>query len=167
VNRTRWIVALLVVLGVVIAFLMLRSPPAVDPAVEAPAGPRKAPPPPAVSHPAEITVLPIATDIAPLNSPEATAEDDLATLEILLAEFARNHGGHPVGENDEITASLLGKNPKRVAYLPAEGAHLNASGQLIDRWSTPYFFHQLSSSQTEIRSAGPDREMHTPDDVIR
>lgn len=114
-----------------------------------------------------IQVLDIATEIIPLNSTETTADDDLATIELLLSEFNKHQGGNPVGENDEITAALLGKNQKRVAYLPAKGNFLNASGQLIDRWGTPYFFHQLSAKQMEIRSAGPDREFYTTDDVIR
>jgi hypothetical protein len=125
--------------------------------------------PPKSSPPAEtpVTVLPIATDIIPLNSAESEPADDLATLEVILAEFRRNNGGNPVGENEEITASLLGRNAKRLAYLPAQGNFLNAAGQLIDRWGTPYFFHQLSGTQTEIRSAGPDRELNTADDLVR
>lgn len=115
----------------------------------------------------EITRLPIADDVPPLNSADTTADDDLATIELLFSEFRKHQGGNPIGENDEITASLLGRNPKHLAYLPAKGPHLNAAGQLIDRWGTPYFFHQLSGSETEIRSAGPDNEMNTPDDIAR
>jgi len=115
----------------------------------------------------EITRLPIADDVSSLNSADTTADDDLATIELLFSEFRKHQGGNPIGENDEITTSLLGGNPKHLAYLPDKGPHLNTSGQLIDRWGTPYFFHQLSGSQTEIRSAGPDKEMNTPDDLVR
>jgi len=119
------------------------------------------------SEPA-ITSLPIASDATTsLGSPDSTAEDDLSTLELLLTTYARHHHGNPVGENVEISAALLGKNPTRVAYLKSGGSFINASGQLIDRWGTPYFFHQLSAKQTEIRSAGPDRDFHTADDLVR
>jgi hypothetical protein len=43
---------------------------------------------------------------------------------------------------------------------------LNGDGELVDPWGTPYFFHQISSSDTEVRSAGPDRIMHTSDDIV-
>jgi hypothetical protein len=35
---------------------------------------------------------------------------------------------------------------------------------MCDRWGTPYFFHQVSKTEMEIRSAGPDRRMWTGDD---
>jgi hypothetical protein len=47
--------------------------------------------------------------------------------------------------------------------LPA-GNKVNEAGELTDRWGTAYFFHQLSSREMEIRSAGPDRKMWTEDD---
>jgi len=37
---------------------------------------------------------------------------------------------------------------------------------LIDRWGTPYFFHVLSNTGMEIRSAGQDGEFYTEDDAI-
>ena len=73
-------------------------------------------------------------------------------------------GGNPVGNNAEITAALLGANPKKAQLL--EGYRLNDKAELIDEWDTPYFFHQLSGKETEVRSAGPDRQMWTPDDIV-
>ena len=76
-------------------------------------------------------------------------------------------GGNPVGTNPEITAALNGKNPKQVKFLQAEaGMRINGNGELVDPWGTPLFFHQLSGSETEIRSAGPDRKMWTSDDLL-
>jgi hypothetical protein len=37
---------------------------------------------------------------------------------------------------------------------------------MIDRWGTPYFFHQISATSMEIHSAGPDRKMGTEDDIV-
>lgn len=114
-----------------------------------------------------VIALPIATEIIPPNSPDTTVDDDLGTLELVIGEFRKQNGGNPVGENVEIAAALLGDNPKKLAYLPSKGPFLNADGQLIDRWGTPYFFHQLSANETEILSAGPDRQFNTGDDVKR
>ncbi len=43
---------------------------------------------------------------------------------------------------------------------------INAGGELVYSWGTPFFFHQLSATQMEIRSAGPDRVMWTADDLV-
>lgn len=123
------------------------------------------PPPVPAPDPSPITALQVAETAATLNSSETLPADDLSTLDLLFSEFRKHHGGNPVGENEEITAALLGKNPKHLAYLPASGSFLDGAGKLIDRWGTPYVFHSLSASRTEIRSAGPDRELWTGDDV--
>jgi hypothetical protein len=125
-----------------------------------------APPPEISTPPQELVQLPITVEAAALNSPAQTAEDDIAILTSLLGEYRRHFGGNPTGDNDEITASLRGGNPKRLACLPADsGDAIDSGGRLIDRWGTPYFFHALSGREMEILSAGPDREFHTADDI--
>jgi hypothetical protein len=110
--------------------------------------------------------LPITQEAARLNSPGHSAEDDISILTSLLVEYRRHLGGNPVGDNEEIRASLSGANPKGFACLPLEGGgFLDNAGRLIDRWGTPYFFHALSGNEMEILSAGPDREFHTGDDI--
>jgi len=67
----------------------------------------------------------------------------------------------------EITAALNGGNPKQTQFTREDyGMSMNARGELIDPWGTPYFFHQLSGTEMEIRSAGPDRIMWTADDLV-
>ncbi len=83
-----------------------------------------------------------------------------------IREFGHRFGGNPVGTNAEITAALNGGNGKGVRFLDPADVRLNADGELLDPWQTPYFFHQLSASEMEVRSAGPDGEMWTPDDVL-
>lgn len=92
------------------------------------------------------------------NSALQAAGSSLRSYRIALQE-------NPVGTNAEITAVLLGKNPRAARYLPAN-ASLNAKGELTDRWHQPLFFHQLSAQVTEIRSAGPDQRMWTDDDEV-
>lgn len=113
----------------------------------------------------ETVILPVAENAASLNSPETTAEEDIATLGFLISNFRKHEGGNPVGENDEITAALLGKNAKGLGYLRRDSAYVNRSGQIIDRWGTPYFFHAVSAEKMEIISAGSDLRMHTADDI--
>lgn len=110
-------------------------------------------------------MLPVAETAASLNSQETPPEDDITTLDFLISQFRKHEGENPVGENDEITAALLGKNPKNLGYLRKDSAYIDPSGQLIDRWGTPYFFHAVSGKNMKIISAGPDLKHHTADDL--
>jgi len=84
-----------------------------------------------------------------------------------IRQYGKMFGGNPVGTNPEITAALAGNNPKGINFLKAEdGMRINGNGELVDPWGTPYFFHQLSGSDMEIHSAGPDGIMWTIDDLV-
>jgi hypothetical protein len=103
-----------------------------------------------------------------LNSPRTTIQRDMQILNgVLLAWQTNFHGqGNPVGENADITAALTGKNPLNFQFIRRDHPAINARGELCDRWGTPFFFHALSGTRMELRSAGPDRQMYTDDDVV-
>ncbi|MGB8169879.1 MAG: type II secretion system protein GspG [Chthoniobacteraceae bacterium] len=90
---------------------------------------------------------------------------DVDKVKLSLRDYRTIMGENPTGTNAEIAQALNGGNRKQ-ARLLQEGLTQNANGELVDRWGTPYFFHQLSKDQMQIRSAGPDRTMWTDDDVI-
>ena len=101
---------------------------------------------------------------APTSLPAGTVLENMRSA---IRDFGSMFGGHPVGTNEEITRALNGENPKQAKFLRSEaGMRLNEKGELIDPWGTPFFFHQLSGTQMEIRSAGPDRKMWTADDLV-
>jgi len=78
---------------------------------------------------------------AALNAADKTIAEDVDLLKNVFVSFRTGlKGGNPVGTNREIS-------------------------ELCDRWGTPFFFHQESAYAMGIRSAGPDREMYTEDDV--
>lgn len=102
------------------------------------------------------------------NAPSpARLRADLEDVQLALRDFRTGLGENPVGSNAEITRALLGDNLKQIKIPVPNGSQINAQGELCDRFGTPYFFHQLSGTQMEIRSAGPDRQMWTADDVQR
>ena len=91
----------------------------------------------------------------------------VANVRHAVRQYGEMFGGNPVGDNAEITGQLNGSNPRHINFISAEaGMRLNGNGELIDAWGTPYFFHQLSTSDMEIHSAGPDRVMWTYDDIV-
>jgi hypothetical protein len=102
-----------------------------------------------------------------LNSPAGDIRADLRIVNELFDQYrSATHGSNPVGENAEITAALAGKNKLGFAFIPPDHPAIDAKGELCDRWGTPFFFHSLSATQMEIRSAGPDRKMWTADDEV-
>lgn len=134
--------------------------------VVAPLAPTPRPAPPAGQPPASTSAgSPIADQ---LNAPGGTIAADLKILRDLFFTYQSNFPrlGNPVGENAEITAALLGDNPAKFAFIARNHRALNARGELCDRWGTPFRFHQVSGTQMEIRSAGPDRKFGTPDDAL-
>ena len=99
----------------------------------------------------------------PKLPPETVIENVRAAFRNFRARFASN----PVGTNEEITRALNGQNPGQSRFLRMEdGMRINAKGELIDTWGTPYFFHQLSGTEMEIHCAGSDKVMWTSDDLV-
>jgi len=90
---------------------------------------------------------------------------DLELLSEFLRVYSRAFSGNPVGDNADITAALTGQEGHKGRVFPP-GHRTIVNGQMVDRWGTPYWFHPNSSAQMEIRSAGPDRQLFTLDDVV-
>ncbi len=140
------------------------------PAALRPAAPDEAVAPNATSTPpAQVLNAAPTASLAVPETPESSSlpgETVLQHLRISFRQYAAAFGENPVGTNPEITSALQGENPKHINFLRADGNRVNANGELVDVWGTPYFFHQLSAHDMEIRSAGPDRVMYTGDDLV-
>jgi hypothetical protein len=120
------------------------------------------PPPPAIPPPVDHPML---ASTSKFQSPTSTADEDLEIVHAVLGNFRRAFEGNPVGENEEIFAALRGQNPKRIRFLPDTFPGLQKDGRVFDRWGTPWRFHALSGLEMDVRSAGPDREFGTTDDL--
>jgi len=127
----------------------------------------KAPVPPAPKS--AQSVVPTQTKATLPPQPDVGVENeaaaDLQRISRLLRDYRTLAGDNPIGSNAEIVQALAGDNLKHAKILPDELPR-NSNGELVDRWGTPYFFHQLSRNSMEIRSAGSDRRMWTSDDVF-
>jgi hypothetical protein len=106
-------------------------------------------------------------DFRVAGPPKIAPETVLENMRTAIRDYGSMFGGNPVGTNPEITAALNGNNPKQARLLQADaGMRINGNGELVDPWGTPFFFHQLSGTQMEIHSAGPDKTMWTSDDLV-
>jgi hypothetical protein len=101
-----------------------------------------------------------------LHDPQTPPEEDLRIVEEFLQTYGKAKGGHPIGENADITAALTGTQGHQGRVFPPSHRTIR-EGQLIDRWGSPYWFHPNAGHQMEIRSAGPDRQLFTGDDLVR
>jgi hypothetical protein len=111
---------------------------------------------------------PAAAALANYAKPDTTPRDDLRAVASVLDTFRLLAKGDalPLGSNEEISAALRGETRAKLALLPRDHPAFDAKGRIVDRWGTPLFFHAQSAKDIEVRSAGPDREMGTADDVV-
>ena len=72
----------------------------------------------------------------------------------------------PLGDNEDLVRALTGGNRYGDVFLATNDPSLNQRGQLVDRWGTPYHVHPRAADAIDIRSAGPDRILFTPDDLM-
>jgi hypothetical protein len=109
----------------------------------------------------------ILADYAKTNFPpenDLTLMSHLMDNSLLLLKSAANR---PLSANEDWADFLRGGNGAHERFLPDSHVALNAKGQLIDRWGTPLFFHALGNGRYDLRSAGPDKNMWTNDDIHR
>jgi hypothetical protein len=112
-------------------------------------------------------VLSPAGPAQPMQFTNFAAATVLENVRHAVRLYGEMFGGNPVGNNAEITSQLSGDNPKHINFINTEaGMRVNENGELVDSWGTPIFFHQLSRTDMEIHSAGPDRIMWTMDDLV-
>lgn len=104
--------------------------------------------------------------LAQLNQPNSDPQNDIRIIEHLLQEAHSAFHALPTGDHDEVVSFLRGQNSLNIAYFPEDDPNLNADGEIIDRWGTPYFFHTLSRDRIEVRSAGPDKLHWSEDDLV-
>jgi hypothetical protein len=100
-----------------------------------------------------------------LAAKSETPERDLQIVSEFISLYSKAFQSNPVGGNDDIVAALTGLNASKGMLFPSNSP-LIVAGQLVDRWGTPYWFHPESGTKMEIRSAGPDKDLFTSDDVI-
>ncbi len=143
------------------------------------APPPVTPAPPIPSAPAAPVIVPSATPrpllagekiLTGYADPAQPPRQDLILMHRCLDTFllaAKGMKNQPLSANGEIAAALRGEGLVRLAFLPRGHPVFDATGQLIDRWKSPLFFHAEAAGVMAIRSAGPDKTLWTDDDLER
>lgn len=102
-----------------------------------------------------------------LHNPSNPPERDLEIVDHFIEQLRRGTGANPIGLNEDITDAMTGGgDPRRPRVFPSNHPSIRG-GRLVDRWGTPFWFHPNSGTQMEIRSAGPDKQLFTADDIVR
>ena len=115
----------------------------------------------------EVSSLPPHPEARLFGSGSIPAEQEPAMVLTFMDRYREIAGSYPTGEgNAQFMNALRGNNPQRRQVFPIQHSRLNAQGELLDAWGTPFFFHSISRSYLQVRSAGPDRELYTDDDVL-
>lgn len=119
-------------------------------------------------HPSGVNLLPgLAELTGGLHDASQEPEEDLRIVEELIRMHVRTFDGIPQGgENIEIVQYLTGRNERNLALLPPDHPAISEKGELLDRWGAPYHFHPVSRKILEVRSAGPDGDLWTEDDLF-
>jgi hypothetical protein len=118
---------------------------------------------------AERAASPNAIPDANANTNEPAVLPPLTVLDkarVVIHHYRDALGENPIGTNPEITAALKGKNRKQIDFVADSELRVNDKGELVDGYGTPFFFHQISGQEMEIRSAGQDHVMWTTDDLV-
>lgn len=115
--------------------------------------------------PAQVFIDPVHREMAnQLHAADRTAHDDVRLVADFIETYRKALGSNPIGQNEDITAALTGTGGHKGRVFPPNSPAIR-DGKLVDRWGTPYWFHPESGSKMEIRSAGPDKDLFTNDDI--
>lgn len=104
-----------------------------------------------------------------LNAPAGDPAQDVITLHRILQQYQRVlHGQRstPIGDDIDLARALTGRNPMRQLFISPTHPALARDGHILDRWGTPYHLHPRGKGAFEVRSAGPDRQLYTADDLV-
>lgn len=94
-------------------------------------------------------------------------EREPSVLLDFLQAYRREFGAFPTGnENAHFLNALAGSNPSGLVIFPIRHPRVSPAGELLDAWGRPFHFHLIDRHHIEVRSAGPDGELFTTDDLM-
>ena len=89
---------------------------------------------------------------------------EMAKLNLAIAQYESVYGTHPPGNPAFVLNTLLGDNPRRIAFLITDPRSINSNGEYVDPWGPHYKIEIGGETNVFIRSAGPNRKFGDKDD---
>ena len=121
-------------------------------------------------------VIPHATPGAPGDAmlagyadPSRPPREDIIMLAQAIHNFLlidKAAANRPLSANGEWSAALRGTRSGAGPWLTAKPPVFDERMQIIDRWGKPIHFHALGGGRWDVRGAGPDGQLFSPDDLV-
>jgi Type II secretion system (T2SS), protein G len=85
------------------------------------------------------------------------AHTTVVSLAAAVKQYKAEYGSLPTGTEAEIVRALLGDNPRKIVFFEPRPKDLNADGELLDPWGTPYYFDFSDPKIQKIYSVGKNK----------
>src|SRR5260221_10165371 len=96
----------------------------------------------------------------------AEAEDAMAHFIAGVQQYRTEYGTLPARDSTNILKALFGDNPRKIPFLLVPSRSLNAKGEWLDPWGTPYEFRLSSTNSISVKSAGKNKIFGDKDDIV-
>jgi hypothetical protein len=94
----------------------------------------------------------------------AVTKRELQSIASALDKYFTTSNSFPAGDSAAMLRTLIGSNSAGTIFLNPRKT--NASGEMLDMWSTPYRIEIAGQTNTVMRSAGPNRRFGDKDDIV-
>lgn len=103
-------------------------------------------------------VVLIGVPLLRLQAKRAATKAATAQLLAGMKQFATEYGFLPTGTNAQIIATLRGGNPRRITFFECKLTSINALGEFLDEWGTPYRIDTTNPAFPWVYSFGNDKQ---------
>jgi len=100
------------------------------------------------------------------SSREARTAATMSQIQIAILAYQTEYNMPPPGkDNATLIRELITDNPRSIVFLNLRPTDMNARGEALDAWGTPFHISLADPQDPLIQSAGPDKKWNTPDDM--
>jgi len=92
------------------------------------------------------------------NALTANARRASRDLVAAMKQYRSEYGFMVEGEPAQIFKTLRGENPRKIVFIDVISSSVNAQGEFIDPWGTPYRFDISKPDAPRVWSCGPNRK---------
>lgn len=83
-----------------------------------------------------------------------------------LIAYSNCFRNYPASEVSVMIATLTGQNPSNIVFIDLDPKYIDAAGQYMDYWRTPYRIELTDKHSLILCSAGRNRTFGDGDDIV-